>query len=80
MPASLKAARNRLRRLAQVFGVTPCAAGRIAASVALSAIASAATLAGTTPAISAIRLMADFTSRSRAGGNVSPLDKLKHVA
>ena len=61
--ASRRAARNRLSRLAQVFGLTPCAAGRILAIIALKAGASAATVAGATPAISQIRLTADVMSR-----------------
>jgi hypothetical protein len=51
-PANLRAARNRLRRLAQVLWLTPCAAGRIFATMALMAGASAGNVAGADPTIS----------------------------
>jgi hypothetical protein len=61
--ASRNAPRKRLSRLAQVFEVTPCAAGRILAIIALKAGASAGTVGGDTLAISQIRLMAEVMSR-----------------
>jgi hypothetical protein len=72
IPAIRRAARNRLLRLSQVLALMPCAAGRMLAIMARRTGASAFTVPGNTPAISAIRLMADFMSRSWKDGRSAP--------
>ena len=72
-------ARNRLRRFAQVFGLTPCAAGRILASIALMAGASAGMIAGATLCHLADPLDGRRHVSALEGWKASLLDEPQHV-
>jgi hypothetical protein len=66
--ANLSSTRKRLRRLAQVFGLIPCAAGRTLRNKALMLATSAGTDAGAIPAISQTRSVAGRPIQGRRPG------------